>query len=76
MSVQSDQRTLSLNDIGDDVRRLQNFLNNFDFGSIAEDGVFGSDTEDAVKRYQSDRGLSADGIVGSDTWARINHDLS
>lgn len=75
MSAQIDQRTLRLGSTGEDVRRLQGTLNALDFGPLAEDGVFGKNTEAAVKRYQSSRGLSADGIVGPQTWARILHDL-
>ena len=32
------------------------------------DGVFGHRTEAAVRAYQSDRGVTADGIVGDRTW--------
>jgi N-acetylmuramoyl-L-alanine amidase len=32
------------------------------------DGIFGSGTETKVKAYQSRHGLTADGIVGKDTW--------
>lgn len=32
------------------------------------DGDFGPQTEHAVKSYQTDRGLTADGIVGDRTW--------
>lgn len=35
------------------------------------DGIYGRETEAAVKRYQSDRGLDADGIVGPLTWAAL-----
>lgn len=76
MSTQTDQRTLRLGNSGDDVKFVQGVLNVYDFGPLAEDGVFGSGTEAAVKRYQSSRGLSADGIVGSKTWARMIHDAS
>ena len=31
------------------------------------DGIYGSNTEAWVKRYQSDNGLDADGIVGEKT---------
>ena len=75
MSVQTSRRTLRIGNTGDDVKALQNFLNNFDFGPLVEDGVFGAKTEAAGKRYQNSRGLLADGIVGPNTWARINHDL-
>jgi peptidoglycan hydrolase-like protein with peptidoglycan-binding domain len=32
------------------------------------DGVFGRRTEAAVRAYQSDRGVTADGMVGDRTW--------
>ena len=34
----------------------------------AVDGDFGPQTEAAVKAYQQDRGVQADGIVGDQTW--------
>ena len=34
----------------------------------AVDGDFGPKTEAAVKAYQQDRGVPADGIVGDQTW--------
>ena len=34
----------------------------------AVDGDFGPKTEGAVKAYQQDRGVQADGIVGDQTW--------
>lgn len=34
----------------------------------AIDGVFGPQTEAAVRAYQSDRGVSVDGVVGDRTW--------
>jgi putative chitinase len=34
-------------------------------------GNYGPKTEDAVKAYQSKNGLTADGIVGDGTWAKI-----
>jgi len=34
----------------------------------AVDGNFGPKTESAVKAYQQDRGIQADGIVGDQTW--------
>lgn len=76
MSVQTNQRTLRLGSTGEDVKFVQAVLNVHGFGPLVEDGIFGSSTEDAVKRYQSDRGLSADGIVGSNTWLRIIHDAN
>ncbi len=54
---------------GDRVLGLQSGLEQplgYNVGAI--DGVFGPDTENAVKQFQKDRGLVADGIVGQNTW--------
>jgi hypothetical protein len=40
-------------------------------GKLAVDGVFGSRTQDVVRAYQQAQGLRADGVVGSQTWARL-----
>jgi len=39
--------------------------------SLAVDGIFGSGTKAAVKGFQSSHGLSADGIVGPDTFKKL-----
>ena len=35
------------------------------------DGGFGDETVDAVKSFQTDKGLSVDGIIGQDTWRKL-----
>lgn len=35
------------------------------------DGIYGSNTEAAIKRFQQQNGLTADGIVGSATWQKL-----
>ena len=50
---------------GQDVRRLQQLL------KINKDGIFGPGTKKAVIRFQLGRNLSADGIVGNDTWTLL-----
>ncbi len=47
---------------GNEVKELQEFL------GIGADGIFGSGTEAAVKKWQTANGLTADGIVGPATW--------
>jgi len=37
--------------------------------SLSIDGVFGDQTERAVKEWQNTNGLTVDGIVGPATWA-------
>lgn len=52
---------------GSDVEELQRLLKQNGY-SLAEDGIFGSDTQAAVRDYQRKNGLSIDGIVGVNTW--------
>ena len=59
---------LHLLDRGPAVRKLQELLRAAG-NSIEPDGVFGQQTEAAVRQFQSDHGLAADGVVGSRTWA-------
>ena len=56
---------------GGAVKGLQNALvaRSYDPGPI--DGVFGSVTEDAVRNFQSDSGLTPDGIAGPITWQAL-----
>ncbi|SIS56175.1 peptidoglycan-binding protein [Neptunomonas antarctica] len=44
---------------GEGVKMMQEAI-----GIVSVDGVFGPGTEKAVKRWQSDHGLTADGVVG------------
>ena len=55
---------------GDDVARLQSLLRDLGF-AVAIDGDFGPGTEVAVLRFQSERQLAADGIVGPATWSAL-----
>jgi peptidoglycan hydrolase-like protein with peptidoglycan-binding domain len=38
---------------------------------LKTDGAFGQKTEGAVKTFQRDKGLVADGVVGPKTWERL-----
>lgn len=55
-------RVLKKGDKGNDVAFVQRFL------GITADGIYGAQTEAAVKRYQGMRSLNRDGIVGTLTW--------
>lgn len=57
---------------GDAVRTAQNRLKDRYYDPGPVDGLFGAKTERAVKYYQLDRELEADGIVGPATWARLD----
>lgn len=52
---------------GHDVFVLQQALNALGFACGAHDGIFGAYTERAVREFQQNSGLNADGIVGDDT---------
>jgi peptidoglycan hydrolase-like protein with peptidoglycan-binding domain/GH24 family phage-related lysozyme (muramidase) len=55
---------------GSDVRDLQQALARSGVALVV-DGVFGPGTDRAVKLFQSNRGLAADGVVGPRTWAML-----
>lgn len=52
---------------GADVRMLQTALNALGFSCGRVDSIFGAFTEGALRDFQSNTGLAADGIVGPDT---------
>lgn len=56
---------------GNDVKTLQHALNVLGFSCGAEDGMFGPNTEDALRRYQLNLALPSDGIAGSYTFRSI-----
>ena len=67
-------RTLKLGMTGDDVTALQNQLLSLGYAiDIANEiGTFGASTEAALKQYQTDMGLVADGIAGAKTYAALS----
>lgn len=57
-------------DKGENVRTVQ-YLLDASGASIAVDGIFGPNTTAAVKSFQTAHGLTADGIVGNQTWPKL-----
>ena len=60
-------------DRGDDVKLLQHRLNLLGW-QLTEDGVWGVQTDSAVRGYQYKAGLTVDGIVGAKTKAALIRD--
>lgn len=52
---------------GDEVKQIQTKLKNWGYYSGSVDGVYGSGTLGAVKKFQRKNGLTADGIAGNAT---------
>ena len=57
---------------GGAVRMVQRVLLLNNYYSFDIDGLFGSITEVAVKRFQTDMNLPADGVVGPRTWHALS----
>lgn len=60
---------------GDAVKQLQEWLNQLGYDCGRPDGIFGTQTDLAVKKFQVNHGLKADGIVGALTWNEIEKEL-
>lgn len=56
---------------GSEVRQIQERLIKWGYLTGKADGVYGAKTEAAVKRFQSNNGLTPDGIAGSATLEKI-----
>lgn len=67
---------ISMGARGEDVAAIQNCLNNIaavypDIPSVAVDGIFGSETQNAVMAFQTFCNIRVDGIVGRETWNQL-----
>ena len=60
------QQLLANGSQGVRVQLLQTWL-----GGIDVDGIFGDETEKAVKAYQRKKDLAVDGVVGEETWKSL-----
>lgn len=50
---------------------LQDALNALGYSTKTLDGAFGSNTESALKAFQRNNSLSADGVCGCNTWSKL-----
>lgn len=53
-----------------EVKLLQWTLNQYGLQTTV-DGIFGPATKQNVRKYQADKGLKVDGVVGTNTWAAL-----
>ena len=65
-------KTLRLGSTGPIVEFLQNILKNLGLYQNEIDGIFGINTQNTVISYQTQNGLSPDGIVGFLTWNSLS----
>lgn len=69
-SPQATEATAVLSRLGsrsDEVRQIQTKLKAWGYYTGSVDGIFGTQTQTAVKAFQRSNGLTADGIVGTKT---------
>lgn len=64
-------RILRYGSTGPSVQLLQLALNRAGYGMLDTDGIFGRATEAALRRFQADQRLAADGVAGSQTHRAI-----
>jgi L,D-transpeptidase ErfK/SrfK len=57
---------------GPDVMAAQQRLAGLGFDPGVADGVFGTQTDRALRQFQSKNGLIVDGVIGPDTWTALN----
>lgn len=68
---------LTIGSSGEAVRIIQNQLNTISrvyisIPSLVADGIYGEQTQTAVRRFQEIFGLTPDGVVGRSTWYKIS----
>lgn len=67
-------RVIKRGSYGAEVKYLQQKLYSKLYNVGAIDGIFGRQTEQAVKEFQSENGLATDGVVGKNTWDYVKND--
>ncbi|GGE49711.1 hypothetical protein GCM10011391_30610 [Pullulanibacillus camelliae] len=64
-------QVLNYGETNSSVKALQEKLKDLNYYHDALDGIYGNNTKKAVKSYQSDHGLAADGIAGPNTLGKL-----
>lgn len=64
---------ISYGDKGSSVEAMQHLLIGYGFscGVDGADGEYGAKTKNALLKFQTDRGLDADGVCGKETWRAL-----
>ena len=70
-TLQKSEKVISIGSNGDVVRSIQRLLNSLESCNIQEDGLYGSETYNAIIKYQAKNGLKQDGIIGKQTVAKL-----
>jgi peptidoglycan hydrolase-like protein with peptidoglycan-binding domain len=65
-----------VNNNQEDVKLLQEALNTYKGYDLSVDGIFGPETDRAVKDFQTSNALEADGIVGAETWGKLTSQVN
>lgn len=66
-NIESQEVLSKVGSRGDEVRRIQTKLKSLGFFNGTVDGIYGTKTQSAVKKYQQSVGITADGIAGPKT---------
>lgn len=75
VQASSTHDTVQFGSTGSEVRTLQQYLNKLNY-TLSVDGIFGQDTDRVVKAYQTNKGMTADGVVDSNVWDALEADVS
>lgn len=68
LNISPTENTLRFGDRDSAVLYLQKLLLSYLYPITILDGIFGRETESAVRAFQTENGLTTDGIVGKNTW--------
>lgn len=73
---QTVNKTIRKGDKGELVKYAQNLLigKGYALPKYGADGDFGGETLNAVKAFQKANGLTADGVIGAKTWAKLQEE--